>query len=177
MYTPVGIELPEYYEWVRGTAYPKVSLGNPHGRLQVMLSAIVHAWGHERGIVAAETDMNIRVADDDIRRYLPDIQFTSWERFDRHGISAETEIQDIAPDLAIEVVSRSQSRAYFEEKVRAFLIAGATVVLVVDTGREEIIIHRSGSAKVLGRGEQFEAPEFPGLSIDVTALFDSLIRR
>ena len=32
MYTPVGIELPEYYEWVRGTAYPKVNPGNPHGR-------------------------------------------------------------------------------------------------------------------------------------------------
>ena len=145
--------------------------------MQVTPSPIVHARGHERGIVAAETDMNIRVADDDIRRYLADIQFTSWERLDRHGFSAETEIQDSALDLAIEIVSPSQNRAYFEEKVRALLISGATIVLVVDTGREEIIIHRNGSARVLSRGEQFEAPEFPGLSIGVTALFDSLIRR
>lgn len=177
MYTPVGIELPEYYEWVRGTAYPKVSPGNPHGRLQVTLSVIVHAWGNRRGIVAAETDMNIRVTDDDIRRYLPDIQFTSWERLDHYGISADTEIQDIAPDLAIEIVSPSQNRAYFEEKVRAFLIAGSTVVLIVDTGCEEIVVHRAGSNTVVGRGGRFEDPAFPGLVIDVAELFDSLTRR
>ena len=177
MYTPVGIELPEYYEWVRGTAYPKVSPGNSHGRLQIELGALMLAWGRARGIVAAETDMNIRVTDDDIRRYLPDIQFTSWERLDANGVSEHVEIQDLAPDIAVEIVSPSQSRAYFDEKVRAYLIAGATVVLVVDTGREEIVIHRMGSSRFIGRGERFEDADFPGLVIDVSELFDSLTRR
>jgi Uma2 family endonuclease len=177
MYTPVGIDLPEYYEWVRGTAYPKVSPGKPHGRLQVEMAVIVHAWGRKRGMIAAENDMNIRAADDDIRRYLPDIQFTSYERLDAHRIPDDVEIHYIAPDLVIEVVSPQQPPAYFEEKIRAFLVAGTAVVLVVDPDRQAFLVHRVGSRNVLARGDRFEDPAFPGLVIDVAAVFDALTCR
>ncbi len=177
MFTPVGIELPEYYEWVRGTAYPKVGPGKPHGQLQVEMAVIVHAWGRKRGIIATEHDMNIRVADDDIRRYLPDIQFTSYEPLDAHGIPDDREIQDIAPDLVIEVVSPQQNLAYCEEKIRAFLVAGTTAVLVVDPDHQAFFVYRSGSKTVLARGDQFADPAFPGLVIDVSDVFDTLNRR
>ena len=177
MYTPVGIELPEYYEWVRGTAYPKVSPGKPHGRLQIELAVIVHAWGRKRGTIATENDMNIRVADDDIRRYLPDIQFTSYERLDAHGVADDVEIQDIAPDLVIEILSPQRNHAYFEEKIRAFLVAGTTVFLVVDPESEAFIVYRADSQNVLASGDRFADPVFPGLVIDVAAVFDTLTRR
>lgn len=109
MYTPVGIELPEYCEWVRGTAYPKVSSGKPHGRLQIALGVIVYSWGHERGHVASEVDVNVRVAADDVRRYLPDIEFTSYVTL-QNAADEGPEIQSVPPDLVIEIVSPTQKR-------------------------------------------------------------------
>ena len=176
MFTPVGIDLPEYYEWVRGEAYPKVSPGVPHGRLQAALSTILYLWGHESGIIASENDMNITVAPDDIRRYLPDIHFTSYDTYDAHG-SDIPDIQEIAPDLVVEIISPYQSLPYLNEKIRAFLVAGSPVVLIVDPDREAIDVHRPDGKSTLSRGERFVDERFPGLVVDVSALFDSLVRR
>jgi len=175
MYTPVGIELPEYCEWVRGTAYPKVSSGKPHGRLQIALGVIVYSWGHERGHVASEVDMNVRVAADDVRRYLPDIEFTSYVTL-QNAADEGPEIQSVPPDLVIEIVSPTQKRGYLDEKVRAFLVAGTAVVLVVEPDNQSIVVHRSGGKSTLRRGDRFLDPRFPGLTIDLAALFDSVSR-
>lgn len=176
MYTPVGIELPEYYEWVRGTAYPKMSPGKPHGRLQIVLGSLLYAWGHEHGHVAAENDMNVRVSADDIRRYLPDIHFTSYAALDAGG-DANAEIQSVAPELVIEIRSPAQVPAYLDEKVAAFLAAGTQTVLVVNPQESTIDVHRSSGRTTLARGESFRDPAFPGFTIDISALFDSLGRR
>ena len=176
MYTPVGIELPEYSEWVRGSAYPKLSPGLPHGRLQIAIGVILYTWGHGRGHVASEVDMNVRVDADDIRRYLPDIEFTSYETLDAAGDDTP-EIQTIAPDLIVEIVSPSQKRAYLDEKVRAFLVAGTAVALVVDPDCEEIIVYDAGGQTTRRRGDRFADARFPGLVLDVGDLFDSLVRR
>lgn len=161
MYTPVGIELPEYSEWVRGSAYPKLSPGLPHGRLQIAIGVILYTWGHGRGHVASEVDMNVRVDADDIRRYLPDIEFTSYETLDAAG--------DDTPEI--------QKRAYLDEKVRAFLVAGTAVALVVDPDCEEIIVNDAGGQTTRRRGDRFADARFPGLVLDVGDLFDSLVRR
>lgn len=176
MFTPVGIELPEYSEWVRGTAYPKLNPSPPHGRLQIVLGSLLYAWGHARGHVAAENDMNVRVSAGDIRRYLPDIHFTSYAALDAGG-DADSPIQSVAPDLVIEIRSPGQSVVYLDDKVAAFLAAGTQIVLVVNPQESTIDVHRSTGRTTLDRGASFRDPAFPGFTIDISALFDSLGRR
>jgi Uma2 family endonuclease len=153
-----------------------VSPGGEHGRLQVFLGVVLYEWGHERGHVASEHDINLTVTPDDIRRYLPDIHFTSYETLDTIP-GQSPQIQMVAPDLAVEIVSPTQQLGYLAEKVRAFLAAGTHVVLVVDPDRRVIDVHRNADSITLGRGERFTDARFPGLVIDVANLFDSLVRK
>jgi Uma2 family endonuclease len=94
-----------------------------------------------------ETDIGVRV---------PDVVWASPEFMQRHG--AESEFR-AGPDLCVEVLSPTNTRAEIGEKVAAYLSAGAREVWVVgDDGVPEI--HTSaGRAAVSTLG--FELPRAP----------------
>ena len=94
-----------------------------------------------------ETDIGVRV---------PDIVWGSPEFMQRHG--SETEFRAI-PDLCVEVLSPTNTRAEIAEKVAAYLAAGSREVWVVaDDGVPEIhtIDGRVGSSAL-----KFDLPRPP----------------
>lgn len=78
-----------------------------------------------------------------------------------------------APDLAVEIVSPSDSMADLDRKIEQYLAAGSTLVWVVMPQRERIRIYRAdGTSTVRHSGEVLDAPElFPGWSIPVNSVF------
>jgi Uma2 family endonuclease len=74
-----------------------------------------------------ETDIGVRV---------PDVVWASPEFMQRHG--AEREFR-AGPDLCVEVLSPTNTRAEIAEKVAAYLAAGSREIWVVgDDGQPEI---------------------------------------
>lgn len=80
---------------------------------------------------------------------------------------------DGAPDLAIGIISPSQSAAEIREKVRDYLGAGASIVWVVDPATRTIAVrgpHRE--VPLLRPGDDLDGGEVvPRLRIPLTDLF------
>lgn len=103
---------------------------------------------------------------------MPDVAYVSYERLPKDAPPAQREKPTIAPDLAIEVASPNDSERVLEEKIELYLEFGATAVLVVDPDTRSIL--RIDAKRVRTRfseGAMFTDADFPGLAIDVSALF------
>lgn len=62
---------------------------------------------------------------------LPDVSFVTWERLlaaDAHNLK----VAPFGPDLAVEVLSESNTRAEIDQKRREFFAAGTRLVWVID---------------------------------------------
>jgi Uma2 family endonuclease len=81
---------------------------------------------------------------------------------------------DGAPDLAIEIVSPSNTAAQIREKVTDYLAAGATCVWVIDARRRTAVMHSSrGVALPLGERDELSCENvLPGFRLKLTELFD-----
>jgi Uma2 family endonuclease len=78
-----------------------------------------------------------------------------------------------APDLAVEVVSPSDTARDLPRRVRQYLDAGTSVVWVVYPESKEIhVFGAKGDVRVLHEGDDLEAPELlPGFSVAVREIF------
>lgn len=86
----------------------------------------------------------------------PDIAWASREFADRHGL---TNPLPEAPDLCIEVLSASNTKAEMDEKVRAYFAASAREVWLVD---------ESGQVRIIGPDGERPVSQF-GIAITLPA--------
>jgi|SRR5579872_363983 len=171
---PPNVFIPDakpYFEWVRGKLHQKVSPSLGHGRLQAKIGAILLAWGEERGCVAVEHDLNVTPEPGDTRRYLPDVEFISYDALEAAGQLHE-QIPEIAPELGIEILSPHDDQRYLADKVAAYLRAGSRVIIVVDPKVRSFTVHRgNGRIDVLRGDDVFTDDAFPGLRLELPAIF------
>jgi Uma2 family endonuclease len=98
----------------------------------------------------------------------PDLAFVRAERLANAGDG----YLEFAPDLAIEVVSPSNSLAEIARKVELYLRYGSSEVWVVRPRQREIVIHRANATETVVRdGESFSSPLFPGKAIALSRVF------
>ena len=130
-------------------------------RLLILLSAFVEA--HQLGIVVSEQPFHLF---GNTVRY-PDVAFV------RSGRTLPSDkFPEGAPDLAIEVISPTNTPHEIDQRVSDFFAAGSTRVWLVYPEHREVYAH--GLAGVVRRrGEEtLEDPEMlPGFSIKVSSLF------
>jgi Uma2 family endonuclease len=81
---------------------------------------------------------------------------------------------DQAPDLAVAIVSPSETADEVREKVRDFLAAGTPLVWVISPRTREVLIHRPGGViQALGVADTLEdAAVLPGFQCHVEEIFD-----
>jgi Uma2 family endonuclease len=77
------------------------------------------------------------------------------------------------PHVSIEIVSPGQSRLELRAKIELYLAFGVESAWIVDPERRAIEVHEAGTRRVFADGETLTTPAVPGLSLDVSALFDS----
>ena len=82
----------------------------------------------------------------------------------------------LTPDLAIEVISRSNTQSEMRLKMREYFEAGTRQVWLVYPSRRSIVVHTSpADFKTYLDGQTAPGGEvLPGLAVEVTALFDRL---
>ena len=130
------------YELVEGELREMVPAGARHGRVAANLTILLgqHVRTQRLGIVlAAETGFRISRDPDTVRA--PDVSFVSKERVPPEGLPEG--YWDLAPDLAVEVVSPSDTAAEVQAKVQAWLEAGVRLVWVVYPGTRFVVVYGS----------------------------------
>ena len=107
----------------------------------------------------------------------PDVQVTTWERMAACDPS-EGAWPRFAPDVAIEVVSASNTPGELARKAGEYFANGTRAMWIADPGSRTVAIHRSGAAEqVFGVGDILSGePEIPGFSCPVVDIFAVLDR-
>jgi len=163
---------PEYWEYLDGEVHPKVSPRQRHAVVQVTLAAIIRAQGRGRGQLGTEWDVWLPDRDKPTK-FIPDVSFFSFERL-RAMSEGDREFPPCAPDVAVEVFSPGDRRAYLALKIALYLSHGSLVVLDVDPLERTIRVHDRDGAALLRVGERFEHPAVPWLRFDVREAFEDL---
>ncbi len=130
------------YELVRGDLRKMSPSGYVHGKIAMSIGSPLEVYVKANGlgeVCAAETGFKLESDPDHVRA--PDAAFVRRERAEEVG-DAQGFFPG-APDVAIEVISPSDSYTEVEEKVADWLDAGTLAVIVVDPRRRIVKIHCS----------------------------------
>jgi Uma2 family endonuclease len=130
------------YELVRGEVRRMPPAGSEHGAVAINVAVVIDQFvrAHSLGVVfGAETGFKIASDPDTVRA--PDLAFVRRERIPEGGIPKE--FWPGAPDLAVEVISPSDTYAEVEEKVNDWLDAGTRLVLVLNPRSRTATVHTS----------------------------------
>jgi Uma2 family endonuclease len=126
------------FELVDGVLVEK-GMGFDESRFATMLSMYL-------GTFIVQRDLGIILGADGFMRLLPglvripDVAFLSWERAPRPG-QKHGGIPDVAPDLAVEVLSKSNRRKEMERKLDEYFRAGVRLVWYVDPRRRTVRVY------------------------------------
>ena len=109
---------------------------------------------------------------------LPDIGFASWDRIPgrRRPTSA---IAGFAPDLAVEVLSRSNTKTEMARKRREYFKAGVRLVWEVDPRARTVAVYEAPEGAILLEvGQTLDGGEvLPGFALPLADLFADLDRQ
>jgi len=163
------------YELIAGELRKKSPANRTHcivaGRLHSLLGQYVlqHKLGEtlvaEPGFVLARDPDTVRV---------PDIAFLRSERLRRRD--RREAFWAGAPDLAVEVVSPNDTHSEVDEKVKAWLDAGAAMVWVVNPASRSVTVYRSPTRiKTLTEKDELDGEDVvPGFRCRVSEIFENL---
>jgi Uma2 family endonuclease len=79
---------------------------------------------------------------------VPDVCYVSWTRIGADEI-ADDSISKVIPELAVEVLSKSNTRREIDRKIGEYFTAGVLLVWVIDPQKETATIYRSPTRKKL----------------------------
>lgn len=106
---------------------------------------------------------------------IPDAMFVSWDRLPgRRPLGPDDPpIPDIAPDLAIEILSKSNTRKEMDDKLRDYFKAGVRLVWYVDPRKKTVKAYTNADHfETFGIDQTLSGGDvLPGLEIPLASLF------
>jgi len=144
-----------------------------HGQITFLLGLKIgnHVFGNGLGIVtAAETGYVLERNPDgrDTVRAL-DIAFLSRARV---PAVLPDQLVEMAPDLAVEVISPSNEAADIHRKIRQLLVAGTALVWIVYPSERTVEVHTRSGATTLEADDTLSGGDvLPGFEIAVRDIF------
>jgi Uma2 family endonuclease len=161
------------YELVNGVLVEKV-LGFAESFLMVELVKFLGAFldQHPLGILAG-ADGPMRLMPALVR--MPDISFVTWERMPNRKVPLDP-IAGFAPDLAVEILSKGNTKKEMQRKLREYFFAGTRLVWLVDKDKRTVEVYNAPDQSVLlGEGQSLDGGEvLPGFSLSLKQLFAAL---
>jgi len=109
---------------------------------------------------------------------IPDVAFASWERFPDGRVPDEP-IPALAPDLAVEVLSRSNTKREMQVKREEYFAAGVRLVWIVDPAARTVAAYSSPTAaQTYCEGDEMGGqPVLPSFKLPLGELFAELDRQ
>ena len=124
---------------------------------------------HDLGIVTAP-DGTLRLMPGLVR--LPDVAFISWNQLPSRKYPNEP-IASLIPDLAVEVLSESNTRGEMERKLKEYFLTGTQLAWIVDPIKRIVDVHTSlDQFNRLKEGESLDGGSvLPGFRLPLDQLF------
>jgi Uma2 family endonuclease len=169
----VTLKEPDLYEVVDGLVVEKP----PMGALETFLATELIGWlapfvrEARLGSVAMEMLFLLRSSPELKRR--PDLAFVSVERWPLGKRVPRTEAWEVVPDLAVEVISQSNSADDVASKIEDYFRAGVRQVWVVYPSVSKVQVYDSPTQlKILQVGDELKGdPLIPGFRLHLSVLF------
>ncbi|RKU14731.1 hypothetical protein C6501_07790 [Candidatus Poribacteria bacterium] len=158
----------EGYEYIKGELVPMSPPTMEHGEISMSLILPLGAYVREKQLgrlYPADTTFKL-----DDRLVKPDIAFVSTERLPENRRQGSP----IPPDLAVEVVSPTDSQSKVVEKALAYLKAGTRLVWIIEPIGKTVTVYRSETEiKTLTRKDTLTGEDVvEGFSCPVAQLFE-----
>jgi len=159
-------------ELVCGQVIREPPSGFEHGDVSARIVAALSEFARDRNLGRVVTsDCGFILIDDPPTVRAPDVAFVREDRlaFDRKRFAP------LAPDLAVEVVSPSNTVSEIHDKVLDYLGAGTRLVWVVDPETRTVTVYRSRQEiRLLASDDDIDGADvLPGFRCKVNELFGS----
>ena len=158
------------YELIRGVLVEKVTTGDPHALVVAMIAAVLIMFVGPRnygGVRAGDPGYLLEIGPDTVRA--PDVSWIASGRVPE----GTRGFPNLAPDLAVEVKSPSNSNPEMRRKAEMWLSFGARQVWVADPDTTTITVYRPGVDPVeLGEDDNIDGGDLlPDFTAPVWSLF------
>lgn len=167
-----GPEIKARKEIVDGVLIMFAGAFRPHQIVSTRIFVPIYLLVTERNLgEALYAPMDVIIQREPLRVRQPDILFTSNERSDILGDRIEG-----GPDLVVEVLSPSNTRAHIESKLADYASVSVRECWMVSIPERsfEVLRQESGQwrrAGVYGAGDHLESVVLPGLELDIAGIF------
>ena len=161
------------YEVVDGQVVEK-TMGAFETGIASLLAEILGTFARANRLGRFFNEMLFRIdIGQDLQRR-PDVAFVSHARWPYNRRVPDVPVWDIVPDLAIEVISPSNSASAVHRKIHDYFKAGVTRVWVVYPEQAEVYIYSTPQQiQVVGVGQELDGGDLlPGFHLPVAALFE-----
>jgi Uma2 family endonuclease len=152
-------------------------MGYSESVLATVLGAALFSFVRPRnlGLVTAP-DGTMRLWSGRVR--MPDVAFTSWDRMPGRRRPAKP-IPDLAPDLAVEILSRSNTPAEMRLKRQDYFTAGVQLVWEVDPEARTVSVYAAPDGPtMLNETDTLDGGSvLPGFALPLRDLFGELDRQ
>ncbi len=128
------------YELVDGVLLEK-DMGAYEAYLACLLAQLLGAFVREHNLgITLGADGMTKLAPELVR--IPDFSFFSWQRLPDRAVPRQAMVH-VAPDLAVEVISKGNTREEMQRKLGDYFVAGVRQVWYVYPARREVMVYRS----------------------------------
>jgi Uma2 family endonuclease len=157
------------YALIRGTLYRMPPPMPRHGRITNIVGRLIGDFVAARDLGVVYDQSGFILARDPDVLLAPDLAFVRSDRVP----ADEDAYPELAPDLAIEVISLSQRGPSIDEKIRLYLDAGTRLVWAIDPARRTVRVCRpDGSDRLLSDRDTLGGEDvLPGFQTPVERLF------
>lgn len=164
-------------ELVRGELRVTPPAGGPHGAVAANLVGMlwVHVKAHGLGRVFGDaTGYELVQLTHTVR--VPDASFVRAHRLPPNGI--EPGLLRFAPDLAVEVLSPSETASELEEKLHDYVVSGTLLIWVADpVHRTVMVVSADSPVRWLHEADTLDGGNVvPGFTCAVADLFEGIAR-
>ena len=161
----------KHSELVRGEVVEAMLPGGRHAEIAGAVMTLLRLWIKQGvgGFAGVEAGYALSHNPDTVRAL--DISYVRADRIPPSGVPEA--FWQLSPDLAVEVISPSETADEIRAKVRDFLAAGTPLVWAIYPRTREIVVHTAdGLARTYSEDAMLEDPEvLPGFSCKVAELF------
>jgi Uma2 family endonuclease len=161
------------YELVEGTLVEK-PMGSPESFLALELAGFFrdHLKANDLGFLYG-ADALIEIMPRLVRG--PDVSFVSWMKRPERTVPSEA-ISDLIPDLAVEVLSRKNTRGEITRKLKEYFLGGVRLVWVIDPRKRSAVVYTAPDKKLaLAESGVLDGGDvLPGFRLPLAKLFARL---
>jgi Uma2 family endonuclease len=157
-------------ELVDGVLVEK-AMGSKEAVLALWLGHLLLTFLDEHNLgIALGADGMLKLFPGQVR--IPDVSFISWDRLP-NGEPPDEPIWGVVPNLAVEVISKSNTKAEMQRKLRDYFFAGVQVVWLIYPETETAEIYTAAAKKRRVRKDQALTADavLPGFSLPLKQLF------